>query len=79
MARSTSHARARTLADYGHQLGLSDDAILDTLCIALELAGPGVGGRYLGPSHPITDDTECAVALELLRTRAQGSGTFSIG
>ena len=58
MPRSLSTARARTLADYGHQLGLSDDAILDTLCIALELAGPAVGGRYLGPNHPITDDPD---------------------
>lgn len=65
-----------TFGDYGRALGLSDSGVIDALCIALELVGPTVGGRFLGPHHPIEDDEPSRVASDLLRfvaTRARSS------
>ena len=67
-----------SVGDYGRSLGLSDSQILDALCLATELAGPGVGGRYIGPNHPITDDESCEVAIDMLRAMASRSGVFPL-
>lgn len=63
-------AARTTFADYGRALGLSDAGVIDALCIALELVGPSVGGRFLGPHHPIEDDEPSRVASDLLRVAA---------
>jgi hypothetical protein len=63
-----------TFRHYGHQLGLSEDRIVEALCAALAIAGPAVrGGRYVGLNHPIGDDLPSHIAIEQLHLAARGT------
>lgn len=63
-----------TFASFGARLGLDEARILDSLEEALRRAGPGAGGRYVAPLHPIGDDPTSCAALEEMQARAASGG-----
>lgn len=77
--RPLLHARD-TFAARGRRLGLSEDLVIEALCRAITVAGPAVGGRFVGPLHPIGDDETSRIAvaeLEFLAGEGGRDGTAS--
>lgn len=51
----------------GRALGLTEESVIEALVIALRTAGPGAGGRFVGPNHVVGDDWTSSVAVEAMR------------
>ncbi len=56
-----------TFEAYGRSLGLSEESVFEALVVAIRLAGPGAGGRFVGPKHIVGDDRASVVAIEAMR------------
>lgn len=63
----------------GRRLGLSDEFVIETLCRAITVAGPAIGGWFVSPIHRIGDDETSRVALaELDRLSHEGGRVGAI-
>lgn len=66
-----------TFAAFGALLGLDEPQVLDALEEALRSAGPGIGGRFVAPLHPIGEDPTSIAAVDAIRARASTDGAHA--